>query len=89
MTVDIDLKAGEISPHSDMLLHGSEPNGSMRRRCGLTIRYVVTKVVATRCYAVASILCHGADPQGNWSNVPRPHDEDPVRRALQTQAVNA
>ena len=72
-----------------MLLHGSEPNGSMGRRSGLTIHYVVTKVLATRDYVVASIPCHGIDPQGNWSNVPRPHDEDPARRALQTQAANA
>ena len=37
--VDIDLKAGQISLHSDLLLHSSEPNHSSRRRCGLTLRY--------------------------------------------------
>src|SRR5262245_64169402 len=32
------LKAGEISIHSDLLLHGSQANDSDRRRCGLTLR---------------------------------------------------
>ena len=34
--VDVELKAGEISVHCDLLLHGSEANNSNRRRCGLT-----------------------------------------------------
>src|SRR5262249_39667545 len=34
--IDVELKAGEVSVHSDLLLHGSEANGSARRRCGLT-----------------------------------------------------
>jgi non-heme Fe2+,alpha-ketoglutarate-dependent halogenase len=42
--VDIDLKAGQISMHNDLLLHGSEPNPSQRRRCGLTLRYCATEV---------------------------------------------
>ena len=33
--VHIELKAGEISLHSDLLLHGSPRNNSNRRRCGL------------------------------------------------------
>src|SRR3989442_7292474 len=37
--VNIELKAGEISMHSDLLLHGSEANESSRRRSGLTLRY--------------------------------------------------
>ncbi len=36
--VDIDLKAGEMSLHSDALVHGSGPNGSDRLRCGITMR---------------------------------------------------
>jgi non-haem Fe2+, alpha-ketoglutarate-dependent halogenase len=37
--VDVELNAGEISIHSDLLLHGSEANQSSIRRCGLTLRY--------------------------------------------------
>jgi non-haem Fe2+, alpha-ketoglutarate-dependent halogenase len=38
--VDLVLRAGEISLHHGMLIHGSNPNWSNRRRCGLTLRYV-------------------------------------------------
>lgn len=38
--VDLSLRAGEISLHHGMLIHGSNPNRSTRRRCGLTIRFV-------------------------------------------------
>eukprot|EP00913_Durusdinium_trenchii_P035264 g32994.t1 len=37
--VDVLLPAGEMSIHSDLLLHGSDANHSDRRRCGLTLRY--------------------------------------------------
>jgi hypothetical protein len=42
--VDLPLSAGEVSLHHGMLIHGSNPNRSSRRRCGLTIRYTVPKV---------------------------------------------
>ena len=34
--VDVVLKSGEISLHDGLVLHGSQPNRSKRRRCGLT-----------------------------------------------------
>ena len=37
--VALAMKAGQIPLHTDLLLHGSEPNTSSRRRCGLTMRY--------------------------------------------------
>ncbi len=43
--VDCVLKAGEISLHDGMLIHGSLPNRSTRRRCGLSIRYVPASVM--------------------------------------------
>ena len=45
--VDLVLKAGEISLHHGVLIHGSNPNRTNRRRCGLTIRYVPTSVKQT------------------------------------------
>lgn len=42
--VDCILRAGEISLHDGMLVHGSLPNRSGRRRCGLSIRYIPTQV---------------------------------------------
>jgi ectoine hydroxylase-related dioxygenase (phytanoyl-CoA dioxygenase family) len=40
--VDLVLKAGDVSVHHPNLIHGSNPNTSTKRRCGLTIRYIPT-----------------------------------------------
>lgn len=37
---DVELNKGDISIHHPSLIHGSEPNTSDKRRCGLTIRYI-------------------------------------------------
>jgi ectoine hydroxylase-related dioxygenase (phytanoyl-CoA dioxygenase family) len=42
--IDLPLHAGEISLHDGALIHGSLPNRSSRRRCGLTLRYVPAHV---------------------------------------------
>ena len=46
--VDLVLTAGEISIHHGELVHGSLPNCSGRRRCGLTMRYVPPHVKPVR-----------------------------------------
>lgn len=38
--IDCPLKAGQASLHDGLTIHGSNPNRSSRRRCGLTIRFV-------------------------------------------------
>ena len=40
----LDMKAGEISLHDSRLIHGSGPNTSDRRRCGVTMRYCPPEV---------------------------------------------
>ena len=70
--VDNILRAGEISLHSDLLLHGSEANESDRRRCGLTLRYAATDVVAQMGWNEKGVLVSGSDPEGNWANRDRP-----------------
>lgn len=70
--VDNILRAGEISMHSDLLLHGSEANESDRRRCGLTLRYAATDVVAQMGWNEKGVLVSGSDPQENWANRSRP-----------------
>src|SRR5579871_1218184 len=73
LPVSFELKAGEISLHADMLVHGSDPNRSNRRRCGLTVRYVATDVRSLdEGWTKNSVLCRGTDPDGHWTNVPRP-----------------
>jgi non-heme Fe2+,alpha-ketoglutarate-dependent halogenase len=68
----IELKAGEISLHCDLLVHGSLPNLSSRRRCGLTLRFCPPDVRAYWDWNQKSILCRGSDISGHWTNVPRP-----------------
>jgi hypothetical protein len=70
-----ELRAGEISLHSDLLLHGSEANNSDRRRCGLTLRYCAAEVRAHLDWNQKGVLVSGADPSGHWANRPRP-DQD-------------
>jgi ectoine hydroxylase-related dioxygenase (phytanoyl-CoA dioxygenase family) len=40
LAVDIVLEAGGVSVHHPNIVHGSKPNTSGGRRCGLTIRYI-------------------------------------------------
>jgi non-haem Fe2+, alpha-ketoglutarate-dependent halogenase len=70
--IDDELKAGEISLHSDLLLHGSEANESDRRRCGLTLRYCATDVRAGMDWSQKGVVVSGSDPSGHWANPPRP-----------------
>ena len=70
--VDVELKAGEISIHSDLLLHGSEANESSRRRCGLTLRYCPADVRAGLGWNAKGVVVSGRDDSGHWANPPRP-----------------
>lgn len=71
------LKAGQISLHADMLVHGSQANESNRRRCGLTLRYCPPEVTITDpawANGVEAIHCRGN--AGNWRTFPRPQNDD-------------
>ena len=73
--VDVVLAAGEISIHSDLLLHGSAANHSPRRRCGLTLRYCAAEVRAHLDWNQKGIIVSGTDPAGHWSNRRRPAED--------------
>ena len=73
------LRAGQCSLHADMLVHGSEPNTSGRRRCGLTLRYCPPEVRITDpawAQGVEAIVARGTDPGGFWRHHPRPVTDD-------------
>ena len=70
-----ELKAGEISIHSDLLLHGSEANLSPRRRCGITLRYCSADVRAGLGWNQKGVIVSGTDPSGHWANPPRPAND--------------
>lgn len=67
-----DLKAGQISIHNDLLLHGSDANNSDRRRCGLTLRYAAAEVRAEMGWNAKGVVVKGTDADGHWGNPPRP-----------------
>ena len=73
--VDVELKAGEMSLHSDLLLHGSEANTSNRRRCGLTLRYCPSDVRAGLGWNAKGLIVSGQDASGHWANPARPHTD--------------
>jgi ectoine hydroxylase-related dioxygenase (phytanoyl-CoA dioxygenase family) len=73
--VDVELQPGEISLHSDLLLHGSEANTSDRRRCGLTLRYCSAEVRAGLGWNGKGVIVSGSDPSGHWANPPRPQQD--------------
>jgi chlorinating enzyme len=73
--VDAALKAGEFSMHSDLLLHGSNPNRSDRRRCGLTLRYAPADVRAYWDWNKGGVVVAGEDPEGHWTHTPKPTEE--------------
>jgi len=73
--VSLTLKAGQMSLHSDWILHGSEPNMSTRRRCGLAMRFLSSNVRAYNDWNQHSIVCRGSEPTGHWANHPRPERE--------------
>lgn len=74
ITLD-ELSAGQVSMHSDLLLHGSDANHSARRRCGLTLRYCAADVRAELGWNEKGVVVRGQDPQNHWSNNPRPTAE--------------
>jgi non-haem Fe2+, alpha-ketoglutarate-dependent halogenase len=72
--IDVELKAGEASIHSDLLLHGSEANMSDRRRCGLTLRYTTGDVHAHLGWSEKGVVVAGEKPV-HWDNRPRPTED--------------
>jgi non-haem Fe2+, alpha-ketoglutarate-dependent halogenase len=73
--INVELRAGEISIHSDLLLHGSEANRSSKRRCGLTLRYCPAIVRAGLGWNAKGIIVSGKDESGHWANPSRPQTD--------------
>ena len=47
---DVELRAGAYSVHDPFILHGSNPNRSSRRRCGITLKYISTHARIDRTF---------------------------------------
>jgi ectoine hydroxylase-related dioxygenase (phytanoyl-CoA dioxygenase family) len=74
--VDFCLRAGEASAHHGELIHGSNPNRSTRRRCGMTLRFTTPAVRPVRDgehpFRDRAILIQGEDRFGHFNFVPKP-----------------
>lgn len=78
------LSAGQISLHSDLLLHGSPPNRSGRRRTGLTLRYAAGEMRVLpgwEWWYGGAVHCRGVIPDW-WPNHRRPRGEHPELMVL-------
>ena len=71
--VDVILEAGDVSVHHPNIIHGSNPNLSTKRRCGLTIRYIPssTKIVSDQQWPSAFML-RGMPVDGVNNYLPKP-----------------
>ncbi|MEX0642561.1 MAG: phytanoyl-CoA dioxygenase family protein [Pirellulales bacterium] len=73
---DVVLQAGQMSLHDGTLIHGSLPNRSSRRRCGLTLRYSVPSVRQVEKNSLGqswrTVLVSGEDRYGHFERVPAP-----------------
>ena len=75
--VDNLLRAGEISLHASTLVHGSLPNTTNRRRCGLTLRYIPSSATVkegAERVLMDAVPCRG--DSGDWRRNSRPEGED-------------
>lgn len=74
--VDLCLRAGEMSLHHGVLIHGSNPNRSARRRCGLTLRYMPPYVRVISANSMKRpwrpIPVRGCGEGGPWTEPPFP-----------------
>ncbi|WP_146403350.1 phytanoyl-CoA dioxygenase family protein [Planctomycetes bacterium CA13] len=68
------LRAGQVSIHSDLLVHGSMPNNSDRRRCGLTLRYCPADVHAYLGWNQKGVVVHGQANTTDWPGADRPNE---------------
>jgi hypothetical protein len=85
--VDVPLKAGEMSLHHVLLVHGSGPNVTGNRRIGLAMRYIPPHVRQLKVRDSA-MLVRGRDTCGNFDHEPAPHaDLDDDALAAHKDAV--
>lgn len=60
--VDMVLRPGDVEVHHPNIVHGSEPNTSPHRRCGLSIRYIPTSTRITEPQPYPSAFWLRGDP---------------------------
>jgi phytanoyl-CoA hydroxylase len=76
--VPLVLAAGDVEVHHPNIMHASDPNRSVRRRCGLTIRYIPTstRIVSKEQPFPSAFHLRGAPGANRYQDRPR---FDPAR----------
>jgi len=83
---DIVLRAGEMSLHHVLIVHGSGANPSADRRIGFAIRYIPTRIRQTGGPRDSATLVRGTDAFGHFELEPRPDaDLDAAMLALHAE----
>ena len=89
--VTLDMKAGEISLHDSRLIHGSGPNTSDLRRCGITMRYCPTEVKCDlsvwptfETYLARGVDKHRHNPMGPITK----HEKCPTKSSMHSSEFN-
>lgn len=90
--VHLELQPGELSVHHGRLIHGSRPNWSSSRRCGVTLRYMppsVRQVSKTNTGRGWQAICvRGCDRFQHFGDVLPPHFpflEEPDEKRRKTE----
>lgn len=85
--VDVLLRAGEMSLHHVLMVHGSPPNRSADRRIGFAIRYIPTRL-RQLAGEDSAMLVRGVDRFGHFVLEPPPAaDLAPAARAHHAESV--
>ena len=83
---DIVLRAGEMSLHHVLIVHGSGANPSGDRRIGFAIRYIPTRIRQIAGPRDSATLVRGHDRFGHFDAEPRPEaDLDPAMLAVHAE----
>ncbi|MBT5414392.1 MAG: phytanoyl-CoA dioxygenase [Rhodospirillaceae bacterium] len=86
--VSVELEPGEMSLHSNGIVHGSQPNMSDRRRVGFASVYVAPNVRSLADGPSLATLCRGEDKYGHFELEPEPREDfDPLAVAAYDKAM--
>ena len=86
--VELPLQPGEMSLHHVRLIHGSEPNPSIKRRIGFAIRYIPTYVRQAAGMRNSATLVRGVDNYGHFEPERRPEfDLAPAAQAHHAEVM--
>lgn len=81
--VTLDLKPGQMSIHSDRVIHSSLPNRSDDRRIGFVLQCFIPPHVRQTIKPMAAQHVRGNDPYGHFEIIGRPkRDMDPADVAM-------